>query len=344
VTPKRVEHRRREPAPGVFRLSLPLPFPGLHQVNAYLLAGENVTLVDCGLYLPDDDADPGWDHVVAALAAVDVAPSDIGTLVLTHTHIDHYGMAGRLKEESGCRVLYHPNGDEELELLRDPDGFAARLREMFGSHGVAEDDLDDLTRYEDWRGFVHSLVPADDAVQDGDTLEVGDRTWKAVHTPGHAISHVCLWSKEDGLLISGDHLLGSITPHIDFRGGDDDPLGDYLASLEKIEKLEPKIVLPGHGHPFAEGAERARVTARHHERRLGAILQVVRRDACTASQITDEIFGSTLLHFQRRLALGEALAHIRYLQARGEIERVVDDDGTVRFRKLSRRQAVEVPE
>ncbi|HEU4480789.1 MAG TPA: MBL fold metallo-hydrolase [Actinomycetota bacterium] len=344
MTPKRVDHRRREPAPGVFRLSLPLPFPGLHQVNAYLLAGEGMTLVDCGLYLPDDDADHGWDHVVAALAAVDVTPEDIDTLVLTHTHIDHFGMAGRLKEESGCRVLYHPNGDRELELLRDPAGFAARLRDTFSSHGVAEEDLDDLTRYEDWRGFVHSLVPPDAALEDGDRFAVGGREWKAIHTPGHSISHLCLWSKDGGLLISGDHLLGSITPHIDFRGGDEDPLGDYLASLEIIEKIEPRIVLPGHGHPFAEGAERARVTARHHERRLGAILQVVRHQACTASQITDAIFGSTLLHFQRRLALGEALAHIRYLQARGEVERVADEDGAVRFRKVSRRPVAEVPE
>ena len=342
---KPIEHRRREPAPGVFRIVLPMPFPGLDQVNAYVLRSEDeVVLVDCGLYLPDDEADHGWDHLKAALATCDVAPEEISRLILTHTHIDHYGMAGRLKEASGCEVWIHRDGDAELDILRDPAKHAEELRRTYADHGVPEAHLEELTRYEDWRHFVHSVIDADRWLDGDEVFTVGDRRWEAIHTPGHARSHLCFWSADEALLISGDHLLPTITPHIDFRRGEDDPLGQFLDSLERVERLDAKVVLPGHGSPFAEGAERARVTVRHHERRLGAIVQVVRREACSASKITDEIFGGTLLDFQRRLALGEALAHLAYLRKRGEIERFRADDGTLLYKKASRRPSAEVEE
>jgi glyoxylase-like metal-dependent hydrolase (beta-lactamase superfamily II) len=325
---------------------LPLPFPGLHEVNAYLLADDSgSTLVDCGMLLPDaDDGEDGWSQIVEALEACDHTPKDISRLVCTHTHIDHYGLAARLKAESGCEIVIHEAGNEELDVLRNPQRISERLRETYADHGIKGDELDELTSYEDWRRFVTGVVEADTWVTGAETLAVGGRNWELVHTPGHARSHICLFDKEASLLISGDHLLGSITPHIDFHRGLGDPLGDFLESLDKVERLAPEMVLPGHGRPFFDGAERARATLRHHERRLGAIIQVVRRQACSADRITKEIFGRTLLHFEKRLGLGEALAHIHYLRVRGEIERTDAPDGTRLYRKASRRPAREVPE
>ena len=335
-----LQHKRREPAPGVFRLVLPLPFPGLDRVNAYLLTGgADTTLVDCGIYLPDETDDHGWSDVEAALDACGVAVTDVKKLVVTHSHIDHYGMAATFVERSGCEMVMHEAIDEDLAAYRDPEGTRARLRELFREHGVESEELDELTKFEDWRAFVSGFVEPHIRVKGGEEVEIGPRTWEFVYTPGHSRSHVCMWSGSDGLLVSGDHLLPTITPHIDYRrGAEDDPLGDFLASLDTVEKLDPKLVLPGHGHPFEEGAERARVVERHHDRRLGAILQVVRKEPHTADEITDEIFGTTLLNFERRLALGEALAHIRYLARRGEIVRTEREDGTFVYQKASRRR------
>ena len=332
-----MDHRKREPAPGVYRLVLPLPFPGLDRVNAYLLRdGSKATLVDCGIYDPARH-DGGWDELIAALAATETELDDIDRLVLTHTHIDHYGFAARLKEVAGCEVWMHAAGDRELDVLRDPVAGAEKLRKALSEHGVDEDDLDELTQFEDWRQFVSGVIGADRWLEGGEALAIGERTWDVVYTPGHAKSHVCLSSKSDAILISGDHLLGTITPHIDFeRESDEDPLGLFLDSLQKIEDLDPQIVLPGHGRPFDEGAERARVVERHHDRRLGAIVQVVRKDPRTANEITDEIFGTTLLNFQRRLALGEALAHLTYLVKRGELETSRREDGHIVYLKASR--------
>ena len=334
-----LEHRRREPAPGVFRLVLPLPFPGLDRVNAFLLAGGvDTTLVDCGIYFPDETDDHGWADLERALETAGVRVEDVKRLVVTHSHIDHYGMAATFVERTGCELWMHETIDEDLAAYRDPEGTIERLRALLTDHGVVPEDIEELTKFEDWRGFVSGLVEPTTKVSGGEEFEVGARTWEVVYTPGHARSHICLWSAADRILISGDHLLPTITPHIDFRrGAEDDPLGDFLVSLDRVERLDPWLVLPGHGRPFEEGAERARVVARHHDRRLGAILQVIRHEAHTADEITDEIFGTTLLNFERRLALGEALAHIRYLVERGEIVRIERDDGTFVYQKASRR-------
>ncbi len=334
-----LNHRRREPAPGIFRLVLPLPFPGLDRVNAYLLEGDEPMLVDCGIYSPEDADDHGWADVAGALAAADVDPGAVRRLTITHPHIDHYGMAGRFVAETGVELLMHGESRHDLEVYRRPHEVVERLRVLYADHGVRPEHLDELTRYEDWRAYVSEVVEPGVALQGGEELSVGGRTWEVVHTPGHSRAHVCLWSGDDRVLISGDHLLPTITPHIDFKRGEDDPLGDFLESLAKVERLDPALVLPGHGRPFEEGAERARIVQRHHDRRLGSILQVIRREPSTADRITDEIFGEELLYFQRRLALGEALAHLAYLRRRGEVERFDAEDGTYLYRKVGRRDA-----
>ena len=113
-----LEHRRREPAPGVFRLVLPLPWPGLNSVNAYLLeAADGCTLVDGGMFLPDED-NQGWDDIEAAFAACGHRPSDVTRLAITHTHIDHYGMAGRFVADTGCELWAHTAADKDIDLYR----------------------------------------------------------------------------------------------------------------------------------------------------------------------------------------------------------------------------------
>ncbi len=334
-------HKRREPAPGIFRLVLPLPFPGLDRVNAYLLDDDaGPVLVDCGIFDPAQP-DGGWPDLTEALSVCDRAPGDLVRVVGTHPHIDHYGMAARLVEEVGCELWLQSDVDEELDLYRDPGPVVARLREMFSDHGVEPEDVDELTAYEDWRHYLSGVIAPSRRVSDGDEFAVGGREWRAIHTPGHSRSHICLWSQVDRILVSGDHLLPAITPHIDFRRGmDRDPLGEFLDSLRRVEQLDPALVFPGHGRPFEEGAERARVNIRHHDRRLGSILQIVRRDPHTASEITEAIWGGELLHFQRRLALGEALAHLAYLVRRGEVERLRSDDGTYLYKKVVRSSPV----
>lgn len=334
-----MRHVRREPAPGILRLVLPLPFEGLRRVNAYvLLDGGDVTLVDCGIHDPAAARAHGWDDLADALGACGLKPQDVTRLVVTHPHADHYGMAARVLGAGASDLWMHEDAASDLERYRDPAAAVALLRQTLVQSGVAPVDVDDITAFEDWRPYLSGIVDATVEVRDGDRLKAGSRTWEMVHTPGHSPAHMCPWSARDGVLISGDHLLPAVTPHIDLGRRSEDPLGDYLSSLERIEKLAPALVLPGHGSPFEDGAERARTTLRHHDRRLGAILQVVRTEPKGAGAISDAIFGSALFDFQRRLAIGEIVAHLTYLERRNEVERVRLDAGGYGFRKAPRAQ------
>jgi glyoxylase-like metal-dependent hydrolase (beta-lactamase superfamily II) len=334
-----VTARRREPAPGVFRLVLPLPFPDLKVVNAYALAGDDgVTLVDCGIHDPARDDEHGWGALVRGLEACELRPTDIARLVVTHPHPDHYGMAARVVTESGCDLWMHRRAAKSLEDYRDPGGAVARLRARLVAEGLAADEVDELAGFEDWRAYVPEVATPSTWLSGGERFTAGTRAWEIVHTPGHSEAHVCLWSMPERALISGDHLLGSITPNVDIGEDRDDPLAEFLDSLRRVEELDPELVLPGHGRPFDDGGERARTLARHHDRRLGSILQVIRRRPCSASAIAEEIFTGALLHFHRRLALGETLAHLTYLVNRGEVERIDGPDGYL-YVKASRAPA-----
>jgi glyoxylase-like metal-dependent hydrolase (beta-lactamase superfamily II) len=231
----------------------------------------------------------------------------------------------------------HEAGKADLEIYRDPESSIHHLREMLADHGISSHEIDELSAFEDWGAYISEVVEPTTWLHGDETFDAADKTWSIVHTPGHSAAHVCVWEPSRRILISGDHLLPTITPHIDFKRGDQDPLGEFIESLEKVEALDPALVLPGHGRPFDDGAERARIIQRHHDRRLGSILQVIRHEPRTADEITDEIFGSTLLHFQRRLALGETLAHLAYLRRRREVERIERPDGTYAYRKVGRR-------
>jgi glyoxylase-like metal-dependent hydrolase (beta-lactamase superfamily II) len=335
-----IEHRRREPAPGVFRLVLPLPFKGLERVNAYLLVDPTgCTLVDCGIFQPTLGPASGWDELVASMRACDFKPADVTRLVVTHPHVDHYGMAGRFVSETGADLVMHERSHNDLDAYRDPVGAAQKVGQLLEGFGVPHEQLSELTAFEDWRTYVSEIIEPTSYVRGGENFVCGERSWSVVYTPGHSAAHICLFSETDRLLVSGDHLLPTVTPHIDFAETEQgDALGDYLESLDKVAVLDPSLVLPGHGRPFDEGAARAGVIARHHDRRLGSILQVIRREPRTVSEITDEVFGPELFDFQRRLALGEAIAHLVYLRKRGEVEEVERDDGSRAYLKIRRQR------
>ncbi len=167
--------------------------------------------------------------------------------MVTHAHIDHYGLAGRLMEVTGAELAMHAMTDLDCEKYRHPDTARARRRDTYADHGVSEaertDLADHLTR---WLPYLHSVVEASRRLRGGEELVIGGDRWEVVHTPGHSLGHVCLWSPARRVLLSGDHLLPGITPPVSFeRGFDADPLRSYLDSLRRIADLPSRAGLPG---------------------------------------------------------------------------------------------------
>jgi glyoxylase-like metal-dependent hydrolase (beta-lactamase superfamily II) len=184
--------------------------------------------------------------------------------------------------------------------------------------------------------YLHSVVEASRRLKGGETFTVGDRELAVLHTPGHSTGHICLWSAADGLLFSGDHILGGITPPVTFeRGFDANPLESYLDSLAQIADLHPRLVLPGHGRAISEGTRRVQAIIRNKQRRLDAVRALIESGPRTVPEITDRVVASAIVAHQRNMALAETLAHIACLRYRGLIERRVRPDGVYEWYSLS---------
>jgi glyoxylase-like metal-dependent hydrolase (beta-lactamase superfamily II) len=318
-----------EVAPGIHRLALPLGIHGVATLSAYLLpdpAGD--TLVDCGIALgpEDEDACAALDE---GLRACGSSVERVARLVVTHAHIDHFGLAGEVVRRSGGDLVMHRRTDLDLAKYAEPDEAVDTRELMLADHGLYGPELTASSRgLCDWIPRMPSIGRPTVLLDGGETLVAADRTWEVVHTPGHSPGHVCLWSATDRLLCSGDHLLRVASPPVTFeRGFERDPMGSYLDSLERVASLEPALVLPGHGPPFPDGARRAHAIARGKRRGLDRVRELVEAAPRTVTELTEILFPGALSGVQRHFVMAELLADMAYFEARDVLQRNRRPDG-----------------
>ena len=322
-----------EVAPGILRLQLPISLPGLGHVNTYALEdGDGFTLIDPGL-----PGEASWKALMSRMDAAGIPMNRVHHVIVTHSHPDHFGGAGMLAEESGAQVVasshfrlgFDPkDGDErELEargLLDDPD---EELPEDFampspwgGDGGRLVGDERKVVMERRREMFKWFRIPQPTVrVDDSDHLRLGGREWMGVYTPGHTSDHLCLFDPEGGVLLSGDHVLPSITPHISglIEG---DPLKAYLESLDRVAAFEGvTTVLPAHGHPFSDLPGRVEAIKQHHAERL-EMLRVASRERGWASvtELMQDLFRE---RSWGHMAESETFAHVEHLRLLGQAER-----------------------
>ncbi|UUZ89497.1 MBL fold metallo-hydrolase [Paenibacillus sp. P25] len=233
---------------GVLQVKVPLPFP-LRWVNSYLLRGaDGWTLIDPGLRT--EAAEALWE---AVLASFGIAGGDICRIVLTHHHPDHYGLAGWFQERSGAPVLLSAAGLEQVRRLWGGGRpMTEQLLALFREHGLPAELEAPMREHMD--GFVPSVSPRPEVtlLAAGETVRLGNEDYVAIHTPGHAAGHLCLYRAETETMFCGDHVLPQISPNVSYLPGgiDENPLASYLDSLERISRCAVKLAFPGHREPF----------------------------------------------------------------------------------------------
>ncbi len=309
-------------APGVHRISVPLPFPP-GEVAAWVIEGDGGhTLVDTGI-----DTPPARWALREAAVHVGVTPESLETIVLTHAHPDHYGLAGPVREWSGARVAIHQA--EEALARRFVDRWPEDREEAgdaFARLGVPAQVTPAFLRASDAiHGFYAAFHP--DIVLTGERGPLpGGGGWEWIHTPGHSPGHITVYHPQRRILITGDHVLPRISPNIGADLYASEPLSDYLASLRALRGLPVDLVLPSHGEPFAGLAARIDVLLAHHDERNAEILAFLAGGAKTVFEVARGVFGDlppeNLLH-----AVREGLAHLRYLERHGRVTSA--DDGAV---------------
>jgi glyoxylase-like metal-dependent hydrolase (beta-lactamase superfamily II) len=312
--PRRQELGRGERViPGLWRLRLPLPLPGVPHCNAWAIAaGDGVVLVDTGMHEPGSMAE-----LERAMAQVGLSVDQVRLLVCTHAHIDHWGQAATIRDRAGCQFWLHPNHQHGFATATDPEFALARRVEIGRQSGVPEAVLE---RYaERSRGMssgIARVIEPDRPLVAGVEIETDLGVWTAFETPGHAPSHVCLFQPERRLLISGDHLLGRISLYFDF-GWTPDPIGEFLSSLGLADELDARLALSGHGKPFIDVHGHVEANRSLVRERLELALAAVRQEPKPAIDIAASVFGAEVIGTELGWRLQETLCYLHHLEVEG---------------------------
>jgi glyoxylase-like metal-dependent hydrolase (beta-lactamase superfamily II) len=321
----------REVAPGVLWLRMPLPF-ALDHINLWLLEdGDAWTLVDTGL--GDEPTRALWARLFADV----IGARAVRRVLVTHYHPDHAGNAGWL-----CERFRAPLWMTQAEYLT-----AHAVREGVGGYVPGAtlalfraNGLDDArhaqmaTRGNIYRRQVPEFPASYRRIMDGEALVIGAREWQVIAGYGHAPEHAALCCEALGVLVSGDMLLPSISTNVSVWPVDPegDPLGQFLASIRRYATLPAgTLVLPSHGLPFRGAAERVRQLEAHHEARLAEVMEACAEAPRSAADVIALLFRRKLDSHQMFFAMGEAIAHLHFLERAGSLARAVGADGVTRF-------------
>lgn len=306
---------------GVWRLRLPLPWSGVPHGNAWAVkAGDGIVLFDTGMHQPGS-----MMELERALAMCGLGIGDVRLLVCTHAHSDHYGQAATICERAGCELWMHPKYKHMSAEAADPQATLERRIEVARQSGVPEEPL---RRYAAERkgheSGIAKVIAPDRALVPGVEVMTDLGPWSVHETPGHAPSHVCLFQPERRLLISGDHLLGRISLFFDF-GYSPDPVGEFVSSLDVVERLGARLCLPGHGRTFTDVLAHIQGNRELVAERLEKVSAAIAAEPLTAFEVVPRIYSEELATHGGPWLLSEVLAMLTHLQALGRAERTGDE-------------------
>ena len=320
-TRKRELGRGERVIPGVWRLRLPLPWPGVPHCNAFAVAaGDGVVLFDTGMHEPGSLA-----HLERAMEQVNLRLEQVRLVVCTHAHSDHYGQAAPIMQRAGCELWMHPNHAHMTQAAQDPDAALERRIEVARQSGVPAEPLRRFAEARKGQGYgIAEIVLPDRELVAGVEIETDLGTWITYETPGHAPSHVCLFQPERRLLISGDHLLGRVSLYYDF-GYTPDPAGEFLSSLDVVDELDARLCLAGHGKPFTDVRAHVHANQELVGERLAAVEAAIADEELTAFDIVPRVYGEGLTPMTATWWLSETLCYLRHLEVSGRAVRIGED-------------------
>ncbi|MGH0032371.1 MAG: MBL fold metallo-hydrolase [Myxococcota bacterium] len=354
-----------EVAPNVLRMELPIHLPGLGHVNCYAITdSEGAAVVDPGLPGPGT-----WKTLQERLGQAGLQASDVHTVVVTHSHPDHFGCAVRFAKESGAKIVAHRSFHFGPYAAADEPDVCVDELALHHRHTHGPDDEDDdegeipeslreaveeanrillraraegttpwggerprpplwtRLRWQAMRLLGGTFIPTiTHPVEHGDVLMLAGREWFVVHTPGHTSDHFCLHDPQGRVMLAGDHVLPTITPHISGIASSPDPLASFFYSLDRVAEIKGvERVLPAHGHPFEDLPGRTEAIKRHHVERLDTVKEISKElGPATVQQFSQQLFKP---RSWGSMAESETYAHLEHLRIAGQAERYHDDDG-----------------
>jgi len=298
---------------GIFKARLPLPFK-LDHVNCYAMkGGDGWTIIDAGLNY--EATRRAWPEFMKEHG---FTPGDVTGIYVTHYHPDHYGAAGWLQELCGAPVYMNAT-EASLSARMWREENVELVAGMFLENGMPAEIVPTILADMAVMRSRTRPQPRITPLYGGEVVRLGSRDYQVLLTPGHSDGHICFYDEESGLLLSGDHLLPHISSNISlWPMSHPDPLDNFLTSLAENHRLRVSMALPAHGECFTNVQERVAALEAHHQERLELMRRTASRGA-SVYQVSREVFGDGLSVHEVRFAMTETLAHLAYLERRGQL-------------------------
>jgi glyoxylase-like metal-dependent hydrolase (beta-lactamase superfamily II) len=321
---------------GVHQIKSPCPGDASWYTNVYVIeGGDGHILVDSGW----DSQESLW-ALQEGIKAANLKLRDIKKIVVTHIHPDHYGLSSKVKQICGAPVAIHRVDAGFISpRYKDFDNLIKKTEELLRQNGVPDNELSQLKEASLWMNKYVTPDAPQVKLEDGDTISNDTFEFEVLWTPGHSPGHICLYERERRFILTGDHVLYDTTPHVGLNPqSGDNPLGDYVSSLKKLERLKVHFILPGHGPMFNALGLRIEKILQHHEERKRAIMQALRDGLKTAYEVAlqipwmvneGKILFQDLEIWDRRMAVTETLAHLRLLMEEDRVGNVDMDSASL---------------
>jgi glyoxylase-like metal-dependent hydrolase (beta-lactamase superfamily II) len=306
----------------VYKIELPVPFP-IKTTNVYFIDEPPRTLVDTGI-----KTEASFEELQKGLENIGLSIHAIDRILITHGHIDHYGQAKKISSLSGAPIYIHSKEYGRIRSIIHSFGF---LKSILLRNGVSELLVNEIIN--EFESGEKLADPLEEAffLEDGDPISFSSMTWRTVHCPGHSPGLICFHWPEERILFTGDHLLKEITPNPTLNISEYGPpfqylsLKQYLASLEKIEKLDVSLLLPGHGEEISEVEGLIQKIFTHHRERMDHVLASLSKGEKTPFEIAMDLFPE-VPPFEVFLGISEAVGHLEILREKGLV-RVKEREG-----------------
>ncbi len=321
-----------EIVPNLYRVEIPLPKSPLKWLNSYVVRGDDrFLIIDTGFNRKE--CFEAMNDSLQKLN-VDLERTDI---FLTHLHVDHIGLADALSRRSTRIYFNEPEAKQVNSIYDEPEKHWQAIINVYVDNGFTAENARIALGAHPVHKFGMKRRMDFAVVSDSDMINIGDFHFRCVTTPGHSPGHTCLYEANKKILVAGDLILFDITPNIAYWLEMEDALGFYHESLDKVGALDVKLVLTGHRRLVHDLYGRIRELKEHHKNRLDEVLQALKSGEKTALEIAPfikwDITAKTWEEFpaqQKWFAFGETLAHIKYLEIRGQVRRIMSN-GVIKY-------------
>ncbi len=267
----------------IFRIVFQHPSSHVMNANAYLITGEKPCLIDTGFDDPNSTS-----TIVEAFSQAKVGIENLALIIGTHAHMDHIGGIPSLKLLSKVNIAMHKLEDARMKNLQ----FKGNLKQ----------------------------IQTDRFLEDGEVVDLGKTKLQVILTPGHTSGHICLYEQQRGILFSGDHIISGTPDGTVYIGPPDGDVSQYLASLNKLLKLELKMILPGHGQIIHDPCEKINSILKHHLEREKQLISILGSSEKTVGQIAKIIYDRA-----DSTTIGAVIGRLKKLVNDGSIEVVWKD-------------------